>query len=81
MSSMTTLEQAKAVIAEFRADAVKAGHKMVNGFRGEVVASFAGTEYKCVYKAGRVTWYVGGKVASEKDATFALDSSLTIERG
>lgn len=78
---MTTLEQAAAIVAEFRADAVKAGHKMVNGFRGEVGAKFGGTEYKCVYKAGRVTWYVGGKVTSEKNTIYALDSSLIIERG
>jgi hypothetical protein len=77
---MTTLAQAAAIVAEFRRDVNNQSHKMANGFRGEMVAKFAGTEYKCVRKNGRVNWYVNGKLHSEKNATFALDSSLTIER-
>lgn len=77
--TMTTAEQAAAVVAEFTADASKQSHKMATGFRGEVSGSFNGTEYRCVRANGRVNWYVGGKLTSVKNAVIALAESLQAE--
>jgi ribosome modulation factor len=78
--NMTALEQAAAVVAEFIADASRQSHKMATGFRSEVFGSFNGTEYRCVRANGRVNWYVGGKLASVKNAVIALTESLQAER-
>lgn len=76
---MNKADQAKAVVAEIRRDAVKMGHKIANGLRGEVVTRHASTEYKCVYNAGRVNWYIDGKRTSEAKALAAIEVSLTVE--
>lgn len=77
---MTTTEQAVAIAAEFTADAAKSGHKIANCGRGEMGAKFGGTEYRCVYRDGRINWYVGGKLTSKKEMLAKLDASLIAER-
>lgn len=76
---LTTADQAKAVIAEVRKEAVTMGHKMANGFRGEVVTNFRDASYKCVYNDGRVNWYIDGKRTSEAKALAAIENSLKLE--
>lgn len=78
--TMTTAEQAAAIVAEFRRDTIKEGVKILSGGYAKIESKIGGTEYGCVYHGGRVNWYVDGKITSQEKTLIAMAESLQAER-
>lgn len=71
----TIKEQAQAVMAEIRRDAIKAGAKI--SYADFVETTIEGTVFKCVVLSARIYWYVDGKLISQTRATVAMEQALT----